>query len=245
MFLIEMNPDFKNRWPKADFALSNGGIGPGFVAGDVCTYCTAHDCENPPRGVVSPVGLSETIESTLPDGVRAMIGNAGCELTFRHRFASNARRNIRYILHWAKSAYSMIGSRLVLTPMDFDLIHDVKTGGKLLAWSAANKVPLAICCGYRFVFKGDEFENIRFYSERYNFKHFGNPYRYPFAEISDAIKASKAEVWTGAGYEGGLAAGVLDKAERFGFAGVFTTKKAWKTHYSDDDDCNNRNKQNE
>jgi len=235
MLLIEMNPNLKERWPKADFGLSTGPVSSGFVKNDICTFCTARNCETPPKVLSSPISLAESIRSTLPDGVRAMVGNAGCELTFRHMFGSRASKNIRHILRWAKSAYSILGERLVLAPMDFDLLHDVMTGGRLLAWAAANKVPLVIFCGYRFVFQEDEFEHIKLYSKRYDFGSFGNPYKYPFGEISDAIKASGAEVWTGAGFEGGLLAGVLEKAERFGFGGVLTTRPAWEKYFTQPD----------
>jgi len=232
MLLIEMNPNLKERWSKADFGLSPNPVIGNIAAGDVCTFCTANNCETPPKVLSSPTILAESIRTTLPDGVRAMVGNAGCELTFRHIFGGKAGKNIRHILKWAKSAYGMLGDRLVLAPMDYDLIHDVMTGGRLLAWAAVNKVPLVIFCGYRFVFKEDEFEHIKIYSKRYSFESFGNPYKYPFGEISDAIKASKAEVWTGAGFDGGLLAGVLEKAERFGFKGVLTTKPAWEKYFA-------------
>ena len=231
MLYIELNPKNKDRWCKADFALCTTPQASTLQEGDVGTYCTARNCETPPKLMVWPTILSATIESTLPQGARAMIGNAGCELTFRHIFGRNAKRNIQHIIQWAKRSYGILGSRLVLASMDYDLIHDVMTGCKLLRWSVFHKIPLVIFCGYRFLFHGDEFEHIKKYSHRYQISDFGNPYQYPFREVSDAIYKSGAELWAGAGFEGGLQAGSIEKAERFGFKGVLTTRAAWETYF--------------
>jgi hypothetical protein len=231
MLRIELNPTPGNRWQDADFAVHTSPTVAGWLPGDVGTYCTPGNCEQPSMTPTTPVTLKHAIESTLGDGVKAMIGNAGCELTFRHICGCNAKRNIRFILNWANCAYDILGPRLVLAPMDFDVIQDVMSGHRLLSWAARNHVPLVIFCGYRFLFKGDEFEHIAICSRQHSFSHFANPYKYPFREISDAIHDSGAEVWTGAGFAEGLAAGALESAQRFGFNGVLTSKAAWNAYY--------------
>jgi len=101
------------------------------------------------------------------------------------------------------------------------------TGRRLLEWAAAHRVPLAIFCGYRFLFRSDAFAHIRQVAAQHPFNQAGNPFEYPFTEISDAIRSSHAQVWTGAGFHEGLEAGTIARAERFGFSGVLTTKAAW------------------
>jgi hypothetical protein len=111
--------------------------------------------------------------------------------------------------------------------MDYDLIHDVMTGSRLLAWAAAHRTPLAIFCGFRFLFPADAFSHIRQVCARHPMRKSLNPYRYPYAQIANAIRQSRAELWTGAGFHEGLAAGVLEKATAFGFAAVFTAREGW------------------
>jgi hypothetical protein len=176
--------------------------------------------------MTSPDSLKDQILTTLRPGVRAMVGNAGCELTFRH-ITPRATENVLHMLRWADAAYELLGSRLVLAPMDFDIIHDVKTGRRLLTWAAVHHVPLAVFCGYRFLFPEDAFSHIREVCSRIPMRGWDNPYYYPYEEISEAIRHSGVEVWTGAGYHEGLAAGVIEKAELFGFAAVFTTQESW------------------
>lgn len=120
-----------------------------------------------------------------------------------------------------------MNTQLVLAPMDYDLIHDVMTGGKFLAWAARNRVPLLIFCAYRFLFPEDAFEHIKQVCRHYPMRAFRNPYRFPYQEISEALKQSGGEVWTGTGFHEGLAAGALEKAEQFGFGAVLTSREAW------------------
>jgi hypothetical protein len=101
------------------------------------------------------------------------------------------------------------------------------TGGRLLAWAADHRVPLAIFCGFRFLFPEDAFSSIRKACEQSPMRAYKNPYHLPYREVSEAIRHSGAEVWTGAGFHEGLAAGVLEKAEQFGMAAVVTTQEAW------------------
>ena len=194
--------------------------------GNVRSYCTDKRCEGMSPVMTSPFLLADHIRATIQPGVRAMVGNAGSELTFRH-IVSNSRKNVLNMLHWAKAAYKLLGAQLVLAPMDFDLIDDVKTGGRLLTWAAEHNVPLAIFCGFRFLFPEGAFPYIRDFCKRIPMEVPGNPYRYPYSEISEAIHCSGAEVWTGAGFHEGLAAGALDKAKEFGMAAVFTSQDAW------------------
>lgn len=70
---------------------------------------------------------------------------------------------------------------------------------------------------------------------RYDFRSFGNPYRYPFGEVSSAVRQSGATVWIGAGFDGGLRAGAWEKAQTFGFSGIFTTKLAWDSFLEEQD----------
>ena len=196
------------------------------VPGDVRTYCTERRCEGMPLVITSPESLREEIIATLKPGVRAMVGNAGCELTFRH-ITPRPGTNVCAMLCWAEAAYEVIGERLVLAPMDYDLIHDVMTGGRLLKWAAKHRVPLLIFCGFRFLFPEDAFDYIRQLCARYPMRLSRNLYSYPYTEISEAVRQSGAEVWTGAGFHEGLVAGALEKAEAFGFSAVFATREAW------------------
>lgn len=209
-----------------DFAIHASSNADVTTPDSIRTYCTENRCEGMPPVMTSPYSLADRIRATIRPEVRAMVGNAGCELTFRH-IVSSGRRNVHYMLRWAEAAYELLGAQLVLAPMDFDLIDDVKTGGRLLAWAAERHVPLAVFCGFRFLFPEDAFPHIREFCKRIPMRVPGNPYRFPYREVSEAIRRSKAEVWTGAGFSEGLAAGVLDKAETFGLAAVFTTQKAW------------------
>lgn len=235
MLRIEMNPDAQDRWRDADFALSTDPDWRQAAPGDVVTFCSERSCEQPDPGLQFPATLagqiqtwaaSESPADTHP-AVRAMVGNAGCELTYRHIHGRGAKRNVDAMLRWAYRAFALLGDRLVLAPMDFDLIHDVMTGGRLLAWSAKRAVPLLVFCGYRFLFDADAFEHISTVSRSYPFESFGNPYRFPFDEVSDALRASGACVWTGAGYVEGIRQGAVEKAGKFGFSGVVTAKAAW------------------
>ena len=200
------------------------------VSGNLRTYCTERRCEGMPRVITHPEALKDQIAATLKPGVRAMIGNAGCELTFRH-ITPRPKENVRAMLSWAEEAYKIVGEQLVLAPMDYDLIHDVMTGGRLLDWSAKNRVPLLIFCGYRFLFSENAFEHIRTVCARMPMNDWKNPYhQHQYREISQAIKRSGAEVWTGAGFHEGLATGALEKAEEFGYAVVFTSRESWNKH---------------
>ena len=224
---IDLDPAEGDRWEGADFAVFSRMEEREYQAGDVRTYCSGEFCNSPEATLELPTWLESKIQSTLQPGVRALIGNAGCELTFRQIHCENAEENVKAMLRWAEWAYGLVGKRLVLGPMDFDLIHDVMTGARLLGWAAAHGVPLAVFCGYRFLFSEDAFPEIERVSASYSFALFGNPYRYPFAEVSDAIRESGAEAWTGAGFADGLRWGVFERAREFGFSGVLTTKEAW------------------
>ncbi len=196
------------------------------VPGDVRTYCTERRCEGMPPVVTQPESLREDIIATLKPGVRAMLGNAGCELTFRH-ITPGPEENVRAMLCWAEEAYGIIGEQLVLAPMDYDLIHDVMTGGRLLDWAAKHHVPLLIFCGYRFLFPENAFSHIEMVCARMPMNDWSNPYQYPYLEVFQAIQRSGAEIWTGTGFHEGLEAGVLEKAKAFGFSAVLTTRESW------------------
>ena len=133
-----------------DFALHTNPAADVASPGSVRTYCTEERCEGMPPVMTSPKSLKEHIVATLRPGVRAMVGNAGCELTFRH-ITPRTKENVPHMLRWADAAYELLGAQLVLAPMDFDIIHDVRTGGRLLTWAAVHHVPLAVFCGYRFL----------------------------------------------------------------------------------------------
>ncbi|MCC7481759.1 MAG: hypothetical protein IT541_09585 [Hyphomicrobiales bacterium] len=229
MIRIELNPS-ADRWKEADMAIHTDPDSPDVLSGDVCTFCSERSCERPNPSTVLARPLSQEMLAFADrgDGVRAMVGNAGCELTFRHLEGSHARRNITRMLRWAMCSYTLLRRRLVLAPMDLDLIHDVMTGRQFLEWASTHRVPLVIFCGYRFLFHGDAFEHIRQVDLQHPFNQAGNPFKYPFSEISDAIRSSHAEVWTGAGFHEGLEAGTISRAERFGFSGVLTTRAAWE-----------------
>jgi hypothetical protein len=209
-----------------DFAIHTNSQADVTRPGSVRTYCTDERCEGMLPVMTYSESLKDQIEATLRPGVRAMMGNAGCELTFRH-LTPHPRKNVLHLLRWAEAAYELLGDRLVLAPMDFDVIHDVMTGGRLLAWAAAHRVPLAIFCGFRFLFPEDAFSYIRAVCANIPMRVRGNPYCYPYQEVSEAIRHSGVEVWTGAGFHEGLDAGVLEKAAQFGMAAVFTSQEAW------------------
>jgi hypothetical protein len=195
--------------------------------GDVRTYCTETMCDGMPSVLTSPLDLQRQITETLKPGVRAFVGNAGCELTFRHVFGE-PKRNVQEMLRWAGEAFDLIGDQLVLAPMDYDLIHDVMTGAALLAWASHHRVPLAVFCGYRFFFPEDAFAHIKATCVQHPMNNFENPYCYPYTDVSRAILDSGAELWTGAGFIEGIRAGAVRRAEEFGFAGVLTSTEAWE-----------------
>ena len=229
MLRIEMNTAPDDRWDGADLAIQTDPSNSSLDVGDVRTFCSEVSCEHANPALSLPRFLEPSIHAFVNqhDGMRAMVGNAGCELTYRHLYNRNPRRNIRAILRWANWAYKLLSHRLVLAPMDLDLIHDAMTGRRLLDWAAFTRVPLVIFCGYRFLFREDEFDHIRKVAAQHPFNQARNPYVYPYTEVSDAIRRSHATVWTGAGFDEGLRAGSIHKAERFGFSGVLTSKAAW------------------
>ncbi|MEN6449891.1 MAG: hypothetical protein ABFC96_05305 [Thermoguttaceae bacterium] len=216
-----------------DFVMHAADIVDVVTPGNVRTYCTDPLCSGMAPVMSSPASMADQIRATIRPGVRAMVGNAGPELTFRH-IVSRGVRNVHYMLRWADAAYELLGPQMVLAPMEFDLVDDVRVGGRLLAWAAEHRVPLAIFCGFRFLFREDAFDHIREVAAAMPMEAPGNPYRYPYAEISDAIRRTGAEVWTGVGYAEGLAAGAIELAEQFGMSAVFTTQEAW--------DCWNQSK---
>lgn len=229
MIRIELNPMPDDRWKGADLAIHTDPSSQAVQARDVRTFCSELSPERANPLLALPRWLEPALLdfASVDDGTRAMVGNAGSELTFRHLYGRNARRNILTMLRWATWAYKLIGERLVLAPMDMDLIHDAMSGRRLLDWAAAHSVPLVIFCGYRLLFRDDEFAHIHQVAAQYPFDQAGNPFVYPYTEVSDAIKDSHAEVWTGVGFEEGLRAGAMGRAEQFGFCGVLTSKAAW------------------
>ncbi len=196
------------------------------VPGDARTYCTRTLAQLLPPVPTHPESLREQIHSTLRPGVRAMVGNAGCEISFAYfrRVTTRPRRHVDAMLRWAEAAYELVGSQLILAPFNYDLVHEVMDGSRFLAWSAQNHVPLILFCGYSFLFPDDAFEAVRL---RWKSWPYPCPYKYPYREVSEAIKKRGAEVWTGAGFQEGLKSGVLEKAEEFGFSMVLTTREAW------------------
>ena len=227
---IEFNPREGDRWEGGDFALVEEMADRSYLPGDVRTYYS-RPSGDPEPSLALPSWLEPRIEQELEPGVRVQIGNAGCELSYRHIHAGNAKENVVAILRWAQWAYGLVGDGLVLAPMDFDLIHDVMTGRRLLRWAAAHRVPLVVHRGYRFFFPPDAFEHIREVSGRHPFSAFGNLFAYPFPEVSIAIKHTGAEAWTGAGLAGGLQHGAIEKARAFGFSGVAASREAWETGF--------------
>ena len=209
-----------------DFVIHTNPAADVTVPGDVRTYCTERRCQGMPPVITRPESLRDQTIATLKPGVRAILGNAGCELTFRH-ISSCPKENVDHLLDWAEVAYEHVKTQLVLAPMDYDLVHDVMMGGRLLEWAAKHRVPLLIFCAYRFLFLEDAFPHVKSVCAQMPMNDWGNPYQYPYQEISQAIQRSGAEVWTGAGLHEGLAAGVLEKAKAFGFSTVFTTREAW------------------
>ena len=227
MLRIEIDPKEADRWDGADFGLFCQMEDHACRANDVRTYCSDPSCNSPNPTLELPTWLEARIRETLEPDVRALIGNAGCELTYRHVHGADADKNAAAMLAWAEWAYSLVGERLVLGPMDFDIIHDVMTGARLLRWAGARGVPLAVFCGYRLLFPANAFDELARVDKLYPFADFGIRDQYPFDQVSDAIKASGAEVWTGAGFADGLRQGVIERAGASGLSGVMTGKGAW------------------
>lgn len=230
MYKIELNPsaDPMERMSDANFAIRTANDSRGLQSNDVMGFYTCASCSDPVRFRTTPTKIAGDIIEQLPKDIRAMIGNMGCEVSFRHVVDNEVFLNTELMLDWAKKSFGIIGQRLVLGPTDMDIIQDVMTGGRLLEWAGTHKVPLAIFCGYRFLFEEDAFEEIRKYSKEIPFAMCHNPYDLPYEEISHAIRSTGAEVWTGAGFHEGLLNGTMQKAEKFGFKGVLTTKAAWE-----------------
>lgn len=200
--------------------------------GQIRTYTTDNRAEGMTPVVTSPFDLEETIHATLRPGVRAIIGNAGAELTFRHVFGS-IRDNVRQLLNWANEAYELVGDRLILGPMDYDLLQDAMYGCRLMRWAAKRNVPLAVFCGYRFLFPPDAFEHIRWACWRFPMDVPWSHYRYPYRHLSRQVRQTGVELWVGAGTYEGLAAGTLERARDFGIRGVFTDRGSWLRYFQD------------
>jgi hypothetical protein len=235
---IQLVTDSTDRWKQADFGVLWGGrkgrekLGTvsGFP-GDVKVLFDALHVPGPPRS-----SLLKRSEVLAGNGYRVALGNhfAG-ELSFRffpamrrssHFF--DAKKNSNLILSWARAGYAAIGQNLVLAPMPLDLIQDMTLDAPLMHWAGEHRVPLLIWCGFRFLFRRDAFDGIQRSFRRWPWPK--NPYRMPYNEISVMIGRTNAEMWTGAGLEEGIKHKVVDRAAKFGFAGVMTSKKAWMSH---------------
>jgi len=150
-----------------DFAISlHTGMDAGIKAGDVRIYTTNNRADGMRPELTSPLTLEPYIRQTLQPGLRVMIGNAGGELTFRHVYRY-PRPNVRELLRWAEESFRLVGRRLVLAPMDFDIVDDVSLGGPLLSWCAGHGVPLAVFCGYRFLFAPGETGTMQGLQKKY------------------------------------------------------------------------------
>jgi hypothetical protein len=215
--------------PGLDFVIHTSRTLDVTLPGQIRTYAT-FDLRPRPRVLTSPKSLEVHIRETLRPGVRAFIGNAGIELTFRNIFRRRPEENVRHMLIWAQEAYEIVGDRLVLGPMDFDLMQDAMFDAPLMRWAAEHHVPLAVFCGYRFLFPEDAFSHIRNVCAQFPLNVWWTDYRYPYEEVSRLIKQTGVEVWTGAGRDQGLAAGVLERAAAFGISGVFTERRFWDNH---------------
>ena len=187
--------------------------------------------ENHMRGAPDLVFPHQLIAESrkIPRSQRICLGNFLCELTFRGFYGFNPNLNVHYMMKWAKWGYKFCKNhRMVLSPMDFDVIHDVMTGARFLKWCGKKGVTLIIMCGYRFLYRQDEFHHIQVAEKCYPFKNWGNPYDLPYKEVSDAIKASKVFAIIGGGFDDGLNHRVISKARDFGFQGVVTSRWAWE-----------------
>ena len=100
-------------------------------------------------------------------------------------------------MHWADEAYAIMGNRLLLAPMDIDLLHDASFDGPLMQWAAVRKVPLAIFCGFRFLFPEDAFSEIDTISKKYPFPFDCAETRRLVAKLATLIQQTGVEIWTG------------------------------------------------
>ena len=173
-----------------------------------------------------PVDANDMVRdfSSICSG-QILMGNAGPELTYRHMLDSYD--NITKMIEWAEWAYSLVGDKLVLVPIDFDIVIDAILHGKFMTWCAQHKVSLLVLCGYRFLFPNDAFPMISGVSKNYPFEDYGWRFPETFNYVSEVVKGTGVDMWTGAGHFEGLTHGVVEKAGAFGFTGVATYGPIW------------------
>lgn len=215
-----------------------------------------HDCRpNDVQAIYSPppnidptkAPPTEKVKEYLDKGQRVVIGNyIGGELGFRFACPfepSRSEMNTRCLLQWADLCYAAAGDRLVLAPQPWDIMHDLRTGGRFMKWLGERKVPYLAFMGFRFLFP-DDITNPNHVPSVMISKYCGvftNPfmkvepwppyaYAFPFKEIQDAIRENNVEAWTGVGWLDGLLNGAAEKAEAFGFKGIFTSKTTWEQY---------------
>jgi len=186
----------------------------------------------PPRTTDLPHQIDDEIRraaDALP--ARLLIGNDCTELLFHHACSIDAKANVDNLIRWADWCYGLVGSRAVFAPLFLGLVFDYAQGSRFLSWLSDHKVPIVLFSGWRLLLDpktlvGRHADEVMGYDQFYDYDW--HPHRYPYAELSAAIKETGAEVWTGAGYVEGLRAGTLAKAVAFGMSGVVTNRCAWE-----------------
>lgn len=199
---------------------------------------TSHEHRLVPDTRMAPGGLTPPTEKLPhfldleitghPAKCRAMVGNTGPELLAHHLWLTDFPKASDYLLRWARWAYRLLGKRLVLAPVVLALYQDILAGSQFLRWAADHNVTLIFWCGYRLLFANDAFDYMVKECSIRRHDWPWHPFRYPYDDVSAAIKESGVEAWTGAGFLDGLKLGAMEKAAAFGFRGVLTTTHAWE-----------------
>lgn len=239
MYKIEMNPDLVGeRMPDADFGvwvdtLEKTPVG-GVTERDVHGFssCWERGPGLPKRTTDLPHHLDDEIRRVAAEcPARLLIGNDCVELLFHHVCGIDARANVENLVRWAEWCYTLVGTRFAVAPMFLGLVFDYAQDCRFMRWLAEYRVPMILFSGWRLLLDPKTLcerhaSEVMGHDQFYDYKW--HPHRYPYAELSAAIKATGVEVWTGVGYAEGLRAGTVAKAEAFGMKGVLTHRAQWE-----------------
>ena len=211
-----------------------GGIMPQDVL-PVSSYWRGAGHDYPPRTTDPPTEIADDIREIIDTyGCRVCVGNDGAELLMHHAAGPDAEKNVTALLAFADWAYSVAGERLTLSPMFFPIVFDLLTGSRFLWWAASHRVPLVWYWGWRTLHAPEDVTRILEATgsagdDWQNLKRDWNKHAYPYDAIRDAIRETGVEVWTGAGFSTGLERGTMNRAEGFGYDGVFAHAGTWRT----------------
>ena len=205
-----------------------------FGLDDVLTAC----CHWGPLDGLGPdfVNFDSAFEDELRELAKRWLGricvsNEHGELTCRNAVGPwHDCMNSEAMRSFAEQAFSIVGDRLVLSPIPYDLCQDVKCGAGLMRWCAERNVPLLMYCGFWFLLTDAEKRMNKSWDKYIPMAFVGKSgwiFERPFTEISDAIKETGVEAWSGVGWVDGLRLGMVRRLEDFGFKGVMTSRAHW------------------